>query len=106
MDRSIAEQIIAQEDEDDELEPADPTPEGYTLDTYLLLAIIDALQGLQATVIAAAGADPPTVQPMPRPVTALDAVRDERRLNSMQDLIDIFSPRTDADQPPDSSKDN
>ncbi|PXX65398.1 hypothetical protein DFR70_104462 [Nocardia tenerifensis] len=99
MDRELAEQILAVEEAtpldvdsyEVPTEPSGPTPEGYTIDSYLLLSIIDALQGVQAAVIAAAGADPPQIRPMPRPTSALEIVRDERRDRSMQSLIDQFS---------------
>lgn len=91
MDPELADQLLALEDDEDPTADERPTPEGYTLDTYLLLSIIDGLQGVQAAVIAAAGADPPSMKPMPRPVTALELVRDERRLASMRKLIDQFT---------------
>ncbi|MFB7719337.1 hypothetical protein [Nocardia sp. NPDC056100] len=105
MDRELAEQVLAAEQANAELDlesdiaedtdtPAGPTPQGYTIDTYLLLSIIDALQGVQAAVIAAAGGDPPSIKPMPRPATALDHVRDEYRDRSMQRLIDQFTAPT------------
>ncbi len=98
MDRELAEQILAAEqvevdldlyEETDEL--TGPTPEGYTIDSYLLLSIIDALQGVQVAVIAAAGGDPPAITPMPRPVSAVDLARDQRRDESLQNLIDQFT---------------
>ncbi|MEC3955816.1 hypothetical protein VMT65_22475 [Nocardia sp. CDC153] len=93
MDRELAEYWLDIEESTEEPEVEEPpTPEGYTLDTYLLLSIIDGLQGVQAAVIAAAGADPPQVKPMPRPQTALDVVREERRLATMNSIIDIFKP--------------
>ncbi|WP_435591126.1 hypothetical protein [Nocardia sp. bgisy118] len=99
MDRELAEQMVTAEEaanlyEDESARPAGPTPEGYTIDTYLLLSIIDALQGVQAAIIAAAGGDPPAIRPMPRPVTAADQVRDEHRDRSMQNLIDQFTAYT------------
>jgi hypothetical protein len=96
MDTELAEQLLALE-EDEPQAAEDPTPDGYTLDTYLLLSIIDGLQGVQAAVIAAAGADPPQIRPMPRPVTALDLVREGRRMRAMQSLIDEFT--APAEQP-------
>ncbi|MBF6356524.1 hypothetical protein IU449_18570 [Nocardia higoensis] len=100
-DRELAEQMVAAEEAEAELDlyeepdrPTGPTPEGYTIDSYLLLSIIDALQGVQVAVIAAAGGDPPAVTPMPRPVTAAELVRDERRDRSMQRLIDDFTAPT------------
>ncbi|QIS16595.1 hypothetical protein [Nocardia arthritidis] len=102
MDRTIAREILALEAAAaaDGTAPSEdaPTPDGYTMDTYLLLGIIDALQGVQAAVIAAAGADPPAIKPMPRPVTALDTVREELRLRSMQHLIDEFLPPATEDE--------
>lgn len=89
MDPVLAEELLALEE--DALADDRPTPEGYTLDTYLLLSIIDGLQGVQAAVIAAAGADPPRMKPMPRPVTAVEQVREELRLKAMQKLIDQFT---------------
>ncbi|MFC4374927.1 hypothetical protein ACFO5K_12530 [Nocardia halotolerans] len=90
MDRDLAEQLLAIEDRDETFDGA-ATPEGYTLDTYLLLTIVDAVQGVQAAVIAAAGADPPAFDPMPRPETALDLVREEHRRRSMERLIAEFT---------------
>ncbi|MCM6774655.1 hypothetical protein NDR87_13020 [Nocardia sp. CDC159] len=93
MDTQLAEQALALDDDTDHA----PTPDGYSLDTYLLLTIIDGLQGVQAAVIAAAGADPPRVEPMPRPVTAVERVREERRLRTMQELIDVFTASAPSD---------
>ncbi len=92
-DRELAEQLLAAEDEssDSADDSAGPRPEGYTIDSYLLLSVIDALQGVQAAVIAAAGGEPPRIQPMPRPVSALESVRDEQRDRSMRQLIDQFT---------------
>ncbi|MFC4126438.1 hypothetical protein [Nocardia rhizosphaerae] len=90
MDRELAEQLLALEGRDETVDSV-ATPEGYTLDTYLLLTLIDAVQGVQAAVIAAAGADPPAFDPMPRPETALDLVREENRRQSMERLIAEFT---------------
>ncbi|MEV0251164.1 hypothetical protein AB0H76_31545 [Nocardia sp. NPDC050712] len=105
MDRELAEQMLAAEQAEAELdlyeekaETTGPTPEGYSIDSYLLLSIIDALQGVQAAVIAAAGGDPPRLSPMPRPVTAVDIVRDAQRDESMQGLIDQFTGSTWEDE--------
>ncbi|WP_405166721.1 hypothetical protein OG203_17445 [Nocardia sp. NBC_01499] len=105
MDRELAEQMLATEQDEADLDlyeeadaPSGPTPEGYTIDSYLLLSIIDALQGVQAAVIAAAGGDPPRLTPMPRPVTAADIVRDAQRDESMQNLIDQFTGSTWEDE--------
>ncbi|WP_155293505.1 hypothetical protein [Rhodococcoides fascians] len=92
MSREIAEMIA---DLPESNEP--PTPLGYTLDTYLLLTIVDSLQSVQAAVIAAAGADPPQLTPMKRPQTALDIVKDERWRGRMQNLIDLFSAHGNAE---------
>jgi hypothetical protein len=85
MDRDIALQVAKLPESK---EP--PSPLEYSLDTYLLLTIADCLQGVQAAVIAAAGADPPTVTPMQRPVTALDLVKDEIWKQEMTDLVNMF----------------
>ncbi|WP_019932340.1 hypothetical protein [Nocardia sp. BMG111209] len=103
MDLELAEERLDLEDAhgDDDLDeaPTGPRPEGYTLDTYMLMAIIDALHGVQATIIAAAGADPPAVRPLPRPVSAVEIVREERRATSMQTLIDLFTAPPIPDTP-------
>ncbi|PSR58053.1 MULTISPECIES: hypothetical protein [Nocardia] len=94
MDRDLAEQMLAAEEaagDNTADEPVRPTPEGYTIDTYLLLSVIDALQGVQAAVIASAGGEPPRITPMPRPMSALDIIRDEARDRSIQKLIDQFT---------------
>lgn len=103
MDYELAEQRLNEEeqlgDDHDEDTPSGPRPEGYTLDTYMLMAIIDALNGVQATIIAAAGSDPPTVRPLPRPISAVEIVREERRANSMLALIDLFTAPPVPDTP-------
>lgn len=94
MDVDLAERLLAREeneDRDPDREQVEITPEGYTVDTYLLLSVIDAMQGVQAAVIAAAGVDPPRVHPMPRPMTALDAVRERQRRGRINRLIDEFT---------------
>ncbi len=73
MDRTLAEQA-AEIPEPEAAEP--PTPLGYSLDTHLLLTIIDCLQGVQAAVIASTGTAPPALRPMPRPMTMLERVRE------------------------------
>ncbi|WP_225725465.1 MULTISPECIES: hypothetical protein [unclassified Nocardia] len=103
MDRELAEEHLDAEEalstDDVEETPAGPRPEGYTLDTYMLMAIIDALHGVQATIIAAAGADPPSVRPLPRPMSATEIIREQRRASSMQALIDLFTPPPVPDTP-------
>ncbi|MFE3754558.1 hypothetical protein ACFXO9_09650 [Nocardia tengchongensis] len=103
MDREIAEQHLDAEaalgDEEIDETATTPRPEGYTLNTYLLMAIIDALQGVQATIIAAAGSDPPTMRPLPRPITAVETLREERRTQSMQALVDLFTGPAAPDTP-------
>lgn len=95
MDPDLAQRMFETEQEDPEasLTPVDPTPEEYTLQAHLLLAIADKLSGLQSAVIAAAGVEPPRPDPMPRPVTALDDLREEKRLAGISQLIADFSPR-------------
>ena len=86
MNLEIAEQLA---DLPESTEP--PSPLEYSLDTYLLLTIADCLQGVQAAVIAAAGADPPPIKPMTRPQTALDIVREKRWEKSMVELVNLFA---------------
>lgn len=93
MDPDLARQILEAEDQNPGAAPGDPTPEEYTLQAHLLLAIADKLSGLQSAVIAAAGVDPPRPDPMPRPVTALEEIREQRRLEGLTKLINDFTPR-------------
>jgi hypothetical protein len=91
MDPDLADKLLEREDDPEFTEEPAATPEGYTTETYLLLSVIDALMGVQAAVIAAAGADPPSIAPMPRPITALDEARERKRMRNMQALIDQFT---------------
>ncbi|MFJ4653852.1 hypothetical protein ACIP5Y_21505 [Nocardia sp. NPDC088792] len=93
MDPQIAERMLADEETDPLAAPADPTPEEYTTDTHVLLAIADGIGYLRSAVIAAAGVDPPRVEPMPRPVTALDEIREAKRRTAIDKLIEDFTPR-------------
>ncbi|NQE89017.1 hypothetical protein [Nocardia terpenica] len=102
MDEELAQQLLNREDAeaDTDHDRAGISPVGYSIDTYLLLSIIDALMGVQAAIVAAAGADPPHVTPMPRPETAVDRVREQRRTASMQALIDLFTPPSHPEEFP------
>ncbi|WP_155291655.1 hypothetical protein [Rhodococcoides fascians] len=86
LDRDIAEEIAKLPESN---EP--PTPLEYNLEAYLLLAVIDQLRSLQGAVIASAGADPPSFEPMTRPWTALDSVKDEQHRARIQNLFDKFT---------------
>jgi hypothetical protein len=62
-----------------------PIPNGPVLSEYgpveeRLDALIDAVNQNTATTIAAAGGKPPSVQLRPRPETALERVRHQRRM--------------------------
>jgi hypothetical protein len=89
MDRELAVQVLEHEEGSTGTEP--DTPVGYGLDSYLLLSIIDALRMLSATVATVAGAAPPELIPAPRPTTAVELLREERRIQSMERLIEQFS---------------
>lgn len=93
MDPDLAEEMLAAEEENPDAEIPDPTPEEYTLEAHLLLAVADKLSHVVSAIIAAAGVDPPRAEPMPRPTTALEQLRERKRLESVQDLIDAFTPR-------------
>lgn len=52
-----------------------------------LARVEDALRANTAVAVAAAGGKPGTVQPVPRPVTALDRVKRARRLAEHRALV-------------------
>jgi hypothetical protein len=57
-------------------DPTQLTPLGYSPEVSYLSLIADRLVGVRDAVIAGAGNDPPPGQPLPRPVTALDRLRE------------------------------
>ncbi|APE37680.1 hypothetical protein BOX37_31295 [Nocardia mangyaensis] len=98
-DRELAELVLEHqlvESPDDQ--PEALSPDEYTLDTYLLLSIIDAVHGVQASVIAAAGGGDAALRPVPRPDTALEVIRAERRSRAMRQLIDQFTAKSPMDR--------
>lgn len=94
MDRELAERVAAATPDlhGDDQAPEPPSPAGYRLTEYLLLTLIDSVRGVQAAVIAAAGVPPPDMTPMPRPVTAIEVVREEIRVRQLHAMVDIFAP--------------
>ncbi|MCW2904695.1 MAG: hypothetical protein JWO67_6960 [Streptosporangiaceae bacterium] len=62
----------------------------------LLTQLVDAINVNTAATIAAAGADPPTFDPLPRPETELDRARARVRSQARQALTDLFLGRTPA----------
>lgn len=62
-------------------EPTSPElrMEGFDPHRALLTALLDAINLNTQAVIAAAGADPPKMEPAPRPVTELDRMRNRAR---------------------------
>lgn len=51
-----------------------------------LAQLIDAVHAVAANVVAAAGAKPPRLSPVRRPLTAVDRLRDERAMAKHRDL--------------------
>ena len=52
-----------------------------------LARVEDALHQVSATVIAAAGAKPPKVEPATRPITAIEKARYRRRSREHEELL-------------------
>ncbi|MFD4357893.1 hypothetical protein ACFWPX_35495 [Nocardia sp. NPDC058518] len=93
-DRPLAELFLRDESTDTQPDEVNGDARGFTVDTYLLMTIVDNLQAVQAAVIAAAGVDPPPVVPLTRPTTALEELREERRRRGLELLIAQFCPLT------------
>lgn len=89
-DREFAEAVVAQET-GDRPEWA-PKISEFDLHATLLRDVIQALQGVQAAVIAAAGGKPPKITPYPAPRTALDEARREALQAWADDLISRLTP--------------
>lgn len=58
-----------------------------------LVAIVERLESLQATIIATSGGKPSRPKPRPRPETALDRVRRQQRYAKHRSLVDRLLPR-------------
>lgn len=69
-----------------------PRVSEFDLHAVLLRDVIQALQGVQAAVIAAAGGKPPKFPPYPAPKTALDEVRKQELQTWADDLISKLTP--------------
>jgi hypothetical protein len=62
-----------------------------------LTDLIDAVNANTAATIAAAGVDPPTIDPMPRPETELDRARNRVRLEARNMIADMMTGRVPMD---------
>lgn len=92
-DREFAKEVVAQESENREDAPEwAPKISEFDLHATLLRDVIQALQGVQAAVIAAAGGKPPKIIPYPAPKTALEEVRQEALQEWADDLISRLTP--------------
>lgn len=64
----------------------------FDLHARLMRDQIQALMGVQAAVIAAAGAKPPKIDPYPVPVTEIDRAVERANRAWAQSIIDTFTP--------------
>lgn len=60
----------------------------FTPEVELLTFIGEALQSIRGVLVQLGGGSPDRVRPLPRPVTALDRVRDEARAQRLAALVD------------------
>lgn len=79
-------EAVSLDEEVAELAAKQPSPKGspvrmrdWSPELELLTALVDRLGDVIQAVIAAQGGKPPRIKPMPRPTTAMDAIRDPRR---------------------------
>lgn len=92
MDEDWAQHVLDAETAGEQVAPsADPnalTPLGYTPQLGYLSIIADRLLAVRNAVIAGIeGADsPPPFEPLPRPVTTLDLLREQRIRQELMDL--------------------
>jgi len=79
-------EAVSLDEEVAELAAKQPAPKGspvrmrdWSPELETLTAMVDRLGDIIQAVIAAQGGKPPKIKPMPRPETAMDAIRDPRR---------------------------
>ena len=90
-DEEIAEEILAQRESGDTSDGAwHPRFSEFGQTQQMLAQIIDQLSGLQATTVAAAGGDPKTSRPYPRPQSAVDRLKRKREQESQNQILDLF----------------
>lgn len=89
-DKEIAQEIVARET--GEKSEWSPRVSEFDLHALLLRDIMQAIQGVQAAVIAGAGGKPPSISPYPSPKTALDEIRQQALQEWADDLISRLTP--------------
>lgn len=67
-------------------EPPQMTMAGFGPVESLLTSLLDAVNANTSATIAAAGVDPPKIDPAPRPVTELERARNRLRVKSRESL--------------------
>lgn len=85
-DEQVAEQILAFEDKHPNAKPSRRVSD-FTPEVDLLSTLVDRVGELTQAVVAAAGAQPRKVTPVPRPKTAVDRVRARRSLAKHRRLV-------------------
>lgn len=89
-DKEIAQEIVARETGEES--EWSPRVSEFDLHALLLRDIMQAIQGVQAAVIAGAGGKPPSISPYPSPKTALDEIRQQELENWADNLISQLTP--------------
>ena len=90
-DPEIAEQIVNSPDYVKANQDTSPSLIGYSATNYQLADVIDGLKALQATQVATQGGKATPPKPTPRPKTAIEKAKDERRKRDQKSLISAFT---------------
>lgn len=91
-DEEVAQMILDMEEENGGASEWSPPLSEYDLNNTLLSLIVDSLASLQATIVAVNGGKPSKPEPLPRPKTAVDRLREKRSQERQQVIVDIFAP--------------
>lgn len=86
-DPELAEAIASQPEP---TEPWSPRVSDYTLTNMLLAQLVNGINALQGTTVAAAGGKPGQIKPFPTPRTAIDRVREAQEQQFISDMAGLL----------------
>jgi len=86
-DDELARQILDQKDDGKKRAPRGPRISEWSTEVEKMTDIVDRLGELMQATVAANGGKPPKIKPQPRPRTAIDRMRDKRRMEHHRKVV-------------------
>lgn len=87
LDEEVAEEMLSQPTDDKKRSYNGPRMSEWSVELEKLTDVVDRLGELMQAVVASAGGKPPKIKPQPRPRTAMDRVKERRRMEHHRKVV-------------------